>query len=269
MKQPRRIVSGFTLVELLVVIGIIALLIGILIPTLSKAQQQAKVTACLSNLKQLTQGWIMYANDNRGSMPFAETGDGADPSNVDKRDGWVIDKPGDPDTNTRASIEKGLLWKYVPGAEAYRCPASYDTANFRSYSISTHMNGTPTIFYPNFYTSGYPPNNAPPPIITKISKAKPNRLVFIEEFDERGFNQGSFLQFKGLNSFIWGDIPAFFHRKGTTMSFADGHAEYRVWNDPRTVNARRAQPQVNPNNMDLQKLKIDIYGDPDRPASSY
>src|SRR5207244_11298966 len=67
--------AGFTLVELLVVIGIIAVLIAVLLPALSKAREQAKVTACLSNIRQLTTGWIMYANDNKGNLVWAGTSD--------------------------------------------------------------------------------------------------------------------------------------------------------------------------------------------------
>jgi prepilin-type N-terminal cleavage/methylation domain-containing protein len=60
---------GFTLIELLVVTGIIAVLVGILLPTLSKARGAAQRTACLSNLRQLSQAIVMYANANKGRYP--------------------------------------------------------------------------------------------------------------------------------------------------------------------------------------------------------
>ena len=61
---------GFTLVELLVVIGIIALLISILLPALGKAREQAKNTMCLSNLRSLGQIYQIYANQNKDYIPI-------------------------------------------------------------------------------------------------------------------------------------------------------------------------------------------------------
>ena len=62
---------GFTLVELLVVIGVIALLIALLLPALNKARESAKRVACASNLRQWGQICYLFANDHRGTFPAA------------------------------------------------------------------------------------------------------------------------------------------------------------------------------------------------------
>ena len=66
-RPPQR--SGFTLVELLVVVGIIALLIALLFPVFSRAREQARRTKCLSNLRTIGQAMFVYANNNRDRLP--------------------------------------------------------------------------------------------------------------------------------------------------------------------------------------------------------
>ena len=98
--------SGFTLVELLVVIGIIALLISILLPSLNKARQQAKEVACSSNLRQMGLALTMYANDWK-YFPGARSRTG----------------PG----GTTYAIWPTRLRKYMGGNQkAFRCPSQSD-----------------------------------------------------------------------------------------------------------------------------------------------
>jgi prepilin-type N-terminal cleavage/methylation domain-containing protein/prepilin-type processing-associated H-X9-DG protein len=73
-RHPRR---AFTLVELLVVIGIIALLVSILLPALNRARRQAMTVQCASNMRQIAMAMLLYVGDNKGTLPPATVFPGA------------------------------------------------------------------------------------------------------------------------------------------------------------------------------------------------
>ena len=117
---------AFTLVELLVVIGIIAILIAILVPTLSKARKQARQTQCLSNQRQLAMGIIMYANQNQGYLP-AGTGTYVNNKGTTEYGNRTIDSDsarGKPKSGPAAWTSLGLLFstKCVSSGAVFYCP---------------------------------------------------------------------------------------------------------------------------------------------------
>ena len=109
---------GFTLVELLVVIGIIALLISILLPSLSKARKAAQEVKCMNNVRQLCTGFIMYTNASKGILP-AKGGEGVTSDRVTR----VLDSHGGPDVNT--SWDWSGLW-FNAITDGINVPSYYD-----------------------------------------------------------------------------------------------------------------------------------------------
>ena len=111
--QTRNIPSSarraFTLIELLVVIAIIAILAAILFPVFAQAREKARQTSCLSNLKQLGLGFMMYASDNDGNFPAPITNLGSGKGAIPPT--WVT---GDPKAIAGASFtDSGGIFPYI------------------------------------------------------------------------------------------------------------------------------------------------------------
>jgi len=125
--------KGFTLIELLVVIAIIAILAAILFPAFVAAREHAKVTRCLSNLRNMASATRMYTDDNGGRLPSAYVG-WASP---DWAGALYTDAP-------TVDLPSGAIWRYVgKGRGAFLCPSDYGVAGRfvpRNYPLSYTMN---------------------------------------------------------------------------------------------------------------------------------
>ncbi len=214
-KAARR---AFTLVELLVVLGIIMLLISVLLPALSKAGEAAKSVQCLSNLRQMALMAHNYAVRENGRFPIAKYTTINPPLVILHY--WDFTRRIDGATIT---VEPGILWMGQVDARVQQCP---------SFDGASNATGDPYTGY-NYNTS-YIGHGEGEAIVApaKVSQVRASSECAL-------FGDGQWLN--GANKYMRAPLPnpgdtvsnatrlagtqGFRHRGRTNVAFADGHAE--------------------------------------------
>jgi prepilin-type N-terminal cleavage/methylation domain-containing protein/prepilin-type processing-associated H-X9-DG protein len=217
---------GFTLIELLVVIAIIAILAAILFPVFARAREKARTASCLSNIKQIALGMLMYTQDYDETLPWCCVPTArANSQNLDLLPWW---RPG---SNTVTDIRyDGLVMPYIKNRQLYNCPSSRRDIN--SYATPRQLlqgsggcNGQllARVLYPAEHvmlgdgigTRGY---------------CGPNRPTACN--GRWGYGDGSVGARDGFRM----------HNDGTNMGYVDGHAKWQKAPDGPVGNGLQSDP---------------------------
>jgi len=228
LRHKARSINGFTLLELLVCIAVIAILAALLLPALNAAQSKAQSTACLSNLRQLQLACINYTSDGTDRLVNNNATQTGSDTNA-----WVSGNVQRYTAAYAADITGAALYPHVGLLQVYQCPASrafiHDfnqnpVAHNRSYSMSVWLG-----------------SNLRPEGSQKDTQLASPALVFVL-IDENAISidNGTFgVHPLSVANNFW-NLPASRHGKGCNLSFADGHVEHWKWTGPY-VNAHNAK----------------------------
>jgi type II secretory pathway pseudopilin PulG len=276
---------AFTLVELLVVVGVVALLGMTLVPIMAGSRVGSQGYQCMNNNRQLCAAWRMYADDNANRIVYsADDGSqsGANPNNYRAWTWTHMDYTASPyNYDPTLDITQRPLWPYTSkDASIYRCPSDYSYVvasgaarpRVRTLSLNLFVGGfaAPRGAAPDSPgNDGSIPFASPYRIFSKTTDltapGPANTFVFIDMRPE-SINWGNFaIDMTGFPnqpaSYRFDqDKPGIFHNFGASVSFADGRAEIHRWKDARTAPPLPAQAQStsaipSPNNVDIAWLQ--------------
>jgi prepilin-type processing-associated H-X9-DG protein len=233
--------AGFTRLDLLVLLVMLAILIVMLLPALARTKSDSRAFQCLNKQRELSRAWWMWSNDNNENLLMA--GESATGLGTTWVTGLLDNNPNNQSNwNPATDIHKSPLWSYSgTNAGIWRCPA--DT----SYVI---VNGTrrPRVrsYVMNWYFSDWVnivPNGSAYAFFRKSSDMaalKPSQLLLLLDLRPDTVAGGEFaISMAGYpstpNSHTFLDLPGVFHDNGAGIAYADGSGEIHRWRDPRTL----------------------------------